>query len=308
MGVRVLDLDGGIIAQQELLAGSRAEIIPLEKWGPRIRLACSFRAFTQFERNLERRLQTSQCDSPALTFVGSGDFHHVTLALLRRLRQPFNLLVLDKHPDWMRRVPLLHCGSWLYHALRLPTLHRVFHVGGDLDFDNWFRWLAPWSDLRSGRIMTVTAVRRFVRGGWRSIPNEPLRVSPGEAVQRTRLDALFGPARADLARRPLYISLDKDVMGVRDAVVNWDSGYLELQEVQAILAWFLRACSGNLIGMDIVGDWSPVRLRGVLRRILHLTEHPRLAVHPAAANTINPATNLTLLQCVRSLLPAARAG
>ena len=61
---------------------------------------------------------------------------------------PFNLLVLDKHPDWMRGIPFLHCGTWLHHALQLPTLNRVIHCGGDLDFDNAYRWLAPWREIK----------------------------------------------------------------------------------------------------------------------------------------------------------------
>jgi hypothetical protein len=81
----------------------------------------------------------------------------------------------------------------------------------------------------------------------------------------------------------------------QDAVVNWDSGFLNLAEVQAILSWFLCACGGNVVGMDIVGDWSPVRLRGLLRRALHWTEHPRLDITPYDAIALNTRTNQILL-------------
>src|SRR5262249_17872464 len=155
---------------------------------------------------------------------GSGDFHHTTLALLRRLTTPINLLVLDNHPDWMRGVPLLHCGTWLAHALRLPLLHTVFHLGGDVDFDNAYRWLAPWPALRSGKIRVFPAVRRFQSGGWNSVPHDPLRPHPGARLTPQRLSTLLDPHRAELARRPLYVSLDKDVLGPAEAVVNWDSG------------------------------------------------------------------------------------
>ena len=65
-----------------------------------------------------------------MTLYGSGDFHHVTLALIRQIREPFNLLVLDKHPDWMRGIPFLHCGTWLRHALRMATLNARFPLRG----------------------------------------------------------------------------------------------------------------------------------------------------------------------------------
>ena len=104
--------------------------------GTALRLACRFARFHAFEEELGRYLDGRE---PALTFYGSGDLHHVSLALLRRFTTPFNLLLLDKHPDWMCGIPFLHCGTWLRHALRLPLLRRVFHVGGDLDFDNAWR-------------------------------------------------------------------------------------------------------------------------------------------------------------------------
>jgi hypothetical protein len=295
MDVRVLDLDGSIVAQHEVIARSSAAILPLEDWGRRIRLACSFGTYRQFESELDETLRGSGGSLRSLTFYGSGDFHHVTLALLRRLRQPFNLLVLDKHPDWMRGVPILHCGTWLFHALRLPMLQRVYHIGGDLDFDNFYRWLAPWRQLRERKVITIPAVRRFRRGLWRELPNEPLRESTEKAVNPQRLSTLLQAERGELARSGLYISLDKDVMCPQDAVVNWDSGFLNLAEVQAILSWFLCACGGNVVGMDIVGDWSPVRLRGLLRRALHWTEHPRLDITPYDAIALNTRTNQILL-------------
>ena len=301
MDASILDLDGSILAQQDFTRRCSPEVVPLQEWGQRIRLACSFGAFRRFERECCERLLNG-CGIPRLTFYGSGDFHHVTLALLRRLDEPFNLLVLDKHPDWMRGVPLLHCGTWLYHALGLPNLQRVFHLGGDLDFDNWFRWLAPWRQLRSGKIVVYPAVRRFVRGRWRHVANEPLREARQTQLNERRLDVVLGNLRADLARHPLYISLDKDVMQARDAIVNWDSGHLELSEVRTILSWFLAACGGRLAGMDILGDWSPVRVQGLLRRALHWMEHPAIGVDSAGATRCNARVNGTLLEFVRSLL------
>src|SRR4051812_25308525 len=133
MEPRILDLDGSVTAQRGLRR-LRPRVFAARDWGARVRLACTFARFWEFQRHLETLFGSPTDAAPALTLYGSGDFHHVTLALLRRLTTPFNLLVLDKHPDWMRRVPVMHCGTWLAHALRLPGLRRVFHVGGDLDF------------------------------------------------------------------------------------------------------------------------------------------------------------------------------
>ncbi|HEV3444603.1 MAG TPA: hypothetical protein VG099_08175, partial [Gemmataceae bacterium] len=112
MHVRILDLDGSVAAQSAIRG--QASIQPAQHWGPRIRMACSFARFRRFDN--ERAAVRDQ--DPSLTFLGSGDFHHVSLALISRLQEPFNLLVIDNHPDWMRGVPFMHCGTWVYHAAR----------------------------------------------------------------------------------------------------------------------------------------------------------------------------------------------
>jgi len=91
------------------------------------------------------------------------------------------------------------------------------------------------------------------------------------------------PHRDDLARLPLYVTLDKDVMTASDAVVNWDSGLLRLEEVETILHVVRDLAAGPLAGMDIVGDWSEVRVEGWFRAWWHWTEHPKLQVDPVLA-------------------------
>jgi hypothetical protein len=307
MDIRILDLDGSVSAQRNLVLQTRDFVRPARDWGPRVRLTCRFSQFGAFEHDLTERLGCAADADPAVTLIGSGDFHHVSLALVRRLTRPFNLLVLDKHPDWMRGVPLLHCGTWLTHAARLPLARHVFHVGGELDFDNSFRWLAPWDLLCQGRITVLPATRRFRSGRWAHLQHEPLRGGPESSITAERLQQLLAPYREELARWPLYVSVDKDVMRVEDAVVNWDSGQLELGEVEAILAAF-RAAAGELAGMDLVGDWSPVEVQGPFRRALHWLEHPALTVDPAEARRRNERANLALLRAAGVLRSARGLG
>jgi hypothetical protein len=301
MHVRVLDLDGGLTAQDRLLNRAEPEVLPLRSRGPRLRLACSFGRFRRFEQDLMGLTGSDVEPDPCLTFVGSGDFHHVSLALLRRLATPCNLVIIDNHPDWMRGLPFLHCGTWVRHAARLPWVHRVFHVGGDVDFDNGFRWLAPWDDLRSGKITVLPALRRFRKGHWSDVPHKPLRSHREEPLTRDRIEECLEPFRSDLARWPLYVSLDKDVMTAKDAAVNWDSGHLTTSEVMELLQAFRTAAHGHLAGMDVVGDWSPVRVQGFFRRFLHYTEHPTLGTIPEEANRLNENLNLALLEIIRNV-------
>ena len=298
MHVRVLDLDGALVPQHQLHRRYAPSLHDARAWGPHVRLGCGFGRFRRFEAAVDTLLREDP-SGPALTFYGSGDFHHVSLALLRRLQGPFNLLVLDNHPDWMRAVPLMHCGTWLYHAARLPQVQRIFHLGGNVDFENAYRWLAPWSLLRAGKITVLPGARPFRRGRWAGLPNEALRPGPHTPLSAVRLAWLLRPYRAELKKCPLYISLDKDVLLEQDAAVNWDSGKLTLAEVGQVLGAFLDAAEGELAGMDIVGDWSPVRTRGLLRWGLHMTEHPSLNVTADEAARLNERTNLSLLRCLR---------
>jgi hypothetical protein len=306
MRTRILDLDHAIVRQPRLAAASGAASLPLADWGPSIRQACSFSSFERFQAHLARQLDSPRESEPMLYFVGSGDFHHVSLALLRRLSEPCNLLVLDNHPDWMRRVPLLHCGTWLYHAARLPHVRRIFHLGGDVDFDNAYRWLAPWPLLRVGKIVVLPARRHFRAGAWSRIPHEPLRARPEQPIDSERLVELLWPFRFELASLPLYISLDKDVLQASEAAVNWDSGHLLRDEVFALLRLFLTWC-GGLAGMDVVGDWSPVRVEGPLRRFLSRVEHPAQADPLPDALARNETFNLALLDLLFRARAARRA-
>jgi hypothetical protein len=305
MDFRILDLDGSICRQEAFAGDERSRIIPLQEWGSRIRLACSFGRFRRFEKTLAQRLGGALDTAPQATLFGSGDFHHVSLALLRRLHGPINLLVIDNHPDWMRGIPFMHCGTWLHHAARLPCVERIFHVGGDVDFDNYFQWLAPWQQLRACKIRVFPGRRRFVRGAWRNVVNEPIRKDPETPASVERVARIFQPYRAELVRRPLYISVDKDVMPEREAVVNWDSGHLTLAEVQTVVRVICELSNGNLAGFDSTGDWSPVRLHGLLGRLMHWTEHPGLDVRPDEASRRNAAANLALLRGIEPVAQCA---
>ncbi|HWG43540.1 MAG TPA: hypothetical protein VN688_12200 [Gemmataceae bacterium] len=294
METRILDLDGSLVRQKLLIQRTQPAILPLADWGPSIRLACAHGSFRRFQNRLTQLAGSERDTHPFLNFIGSGDFHHVSLALLRRLRGPFNLLVLDNHPDWMRGIPLMHCGTWVYHAAQLSGVRRIFHMGGDVDFDNAYRWLAPWSMLRSGKIVVSPARRRFAGRQWARVAHGALRRHAEEPTGREAIEEWLMPFRADLAGFPLYISLDKDVLTASETAVNWDSGYLRTREALNVAQAFLDAAKGNLAGMDVVGDWSPVRLRGLFRRFLHWTEHPSLTVDAEQATRRNEALNLLL--------------
>jgi len=296
MRVRVIDLDGSIPMQERVLRNFQPDVFDLRSWGPRLRLACRWASFYRLERRLDRLFGPRERLDPWISLLGSGDFHHLTLAMLRRLRRPFNLLVLDKHPGWLGGHPLLHSTTWLHHASLLPNVRRVFHVGGETDFDNRCRWLAPKSLLTSGKIVTLPAARVFRSGFWQNVPHQSLRPNPQTLVDRDRLEELLWPYLDDLDGVPLYVSLDKDVLWMPESITNWDAGLLDLSEVQEVLQFFMKASGNDLLGMDIVGDWSAVETNSTMRYFLHRVNHPKQFVDAEQARLCNERTNLMLLK------------
>jgi len=301
MKLQILDLDGSLIEQKDFYHDRAVKIVPLREWGPSIRICCSFSAFRRFEETCKKKcLQAGQ--DPVISFFGSGDFHHVTLSMLRQLHDPFNVLVLDKHPDWMCGAPLMHCGTWVAHAVQLPNLQHLFHLGGALDLENWLYRFAPWKHLSAGRVKVVPALKKLTRGRWRSVAYEPLRAAPAQPLSVERLESLCADFQSDMARFPLYISIDKDVMRASEAPTNWDSGYLELDEVRRIVTRLVGTTGAKVIGMDVLGDWSRPVMHGLLRKILNKTEHPAIEVQPERAMVANSRTNRILLETFMSLV------
>jgi hypothetical protein len=116
-----------------------------------------------------------------------------------------------------------------------------------------------------------------------------------ESLEGVLREAL-SPYRDDLARFPLYISVDKDVLTAADAAVNWDSGLLRLRQVVTILETFLATAEGRLAGADVLGDWSPIELGYWLNRFCHRLDHPSPAHDPVDASARNQIANAAILQ------------
>ncbi|AZT91207.1 hypothetical protein ELD05_11515 [Caldicellulosiruptor changbaiensis] len=63
----------------------------------------------------------------SLCFLGSGDFHHFTLLLLKNISQKISLIVFDKHVDYSNFFEgFVSCGSWLKDACDLENVAEVF--------------------------------------------------------------------------------------------------------------------------------------------------------------------------------------
>ena len=174
---RILDLDGSLTAQSELMKRATTPATSQEL-GRHLRYLCTRRALKRFAASL------NPAQRHQLTFTGSGDFHHGSAVLLGQFRAPLSVVVFDQHPDWDITAPLACCGSWVNAALKLPqhpqnyrhrrgrrrfgrassaarqhdgaTQREIRNLSGDFGaFDNTFAAHAPFA-LRVGKATALS--------------------------------------------------------------------------------------------------------------------------------------------------------
>jgi Arginase/agmatinase/formimionoglutamate hydrolase, arginase family len=222
--------------------------VALGDWQESVRFGCSWQQFSR----LEAHLCPIMPEQYRCVFTGSGDFHHLTLFLLREtarrslFQEPFDLIICDNHPDNMRYPFGLHCGSWVSHAASIPFVRHVHVLGicsSDITFPHaWENRLTPFFR----RKLTYWSVNRRAR--WLGLigRRESCRTFPSA-------DALIGAFLPVVDASPrAYLSLDKDVLSPAVVRTNWDQGIFTTAHLAA-LASPLRE---KLAGIDICGDVS----------------------------------------------------
>jgi arginase family enzyme len=273
--LRILDTDGSVDAAALATAAPWSSLtrVDLRDLGPSLRLWSR-------RRNIDAaraRLAALEVPRPSVTFMGSGDFHHLAALLVERVEVSFTLLHFDNHPDWVRLAPRWHCGSWVNRVLALPNVQRVVTVGccsddlvdpgrkgGNLPALNAGRLaLFPWQHGAS-------RVRRRIADGpghawrdgyihWRNLADMPLQHAS---------DAVL----AAIPTEAVWITIDKDVLPESEALTNWDQGRMPL----AALLAMLRAAGRRkrVLGADICGEYSPPRHANWLKRIESKMDQP----------------------------------
>ena len=198
-------------------------------------------------------------DLPPFVLYGSGDFHHVTAALVAKSAVA-TVIVFDNHPDWDIRPPHWACGGWVNRGLELPRVRRI-SVWGCGNFElNW-----P---------MRIFGDRRADVYGWRE------RYPKRGRMTRDNWRSLFREFAKSI-QGSVYVSVDMDCL--QDAVTNWESGLFTAEDV----AWAIRQLPDVIAG-DICGAYSaPVYARR-RQRFAAEWDHPELPPRDiAAARAIN---------------------
>lgn len=252
---------------------NNAKKIDVTKWQDTIRFGCSEKKFRQFRDILQHTLT----ENYSTVLMGSGDYHHISLLLIERLAQqysadnPIEVVIFDNHPDNMRYLFGIHCGSWVSYVTRLPFVSHV-HVLGITSHDIGIThfWENRWKPLFHKKL---TYWSLNVNVSWAE------KIGLGHAFRHfASPDDLIANFLSEQyhSTQPVYLSIDKDVLSEEVIHTNWDQGQLQTYH----LLDTITSIKSRIIGSDITGELSIWQSSNWFKRFLSsLDKQP--AISPA---------------------------
>lgn len=292
MKLRLLHLDGSLTAQPFLAAlveDGRAQLVNLMPDGGRLRLWACRSAMIDFRRRLCEEGPPAGTGAE-VTFMGSGDYHHLTAPLVARLPGPLSVVHFDNHPDWGTWPPAYHCGSWVNRVLEMSHVAKVVTIGPCAG--------VTWPQFKGANLKAL-ASDRFELHPWRMGPGRVLGRRPLRWTNLAGGD--WTGFVENLARRlptdAVYVTIDKDVLHPDEAVTNWNQGEMRLDHIlEAIRALAARR---RVVGVDVCGEYAPPRFDCVGKRLLACLDQPRPPAAPDLAR--NGAANRRLVGALEAL-------
>lgn len=299
--VRILNFDGSVTRQKKLLDRFAPIIVDLKKIGPHARLWSNQKTNNIICHSLRQELRG------AVTFLGSGDFHHVSDLLIQQFSEPITVIIFDHHPDWDILPPRTGCGAWVSRVLERPNVAKVISLGmasDDLGFPSLMS--ANLASLIDNRLEIYPFSAPKTKVFFRSVPkNRSLETYRGflshtitwNKLKGKDLKKFFEGLLPHIPTKKVYVSIDKDCLVSDAALTNWEQGALSLEGLLVLL----KTIKANLdiVGADIAGDYSKPVFASSLKRICSFVDHPkRFSAKNKSEEMImkiNEETNLALL-------------
>lgn len=272
MQLCLLHLDDALDAQPDFIRAcgkAGAHQIRVQDSARAIRLWGCWEGLNAF--NDAAKKQWPDNDEPRLCFMGSGDFHHVTVFLLAQALEntpgAVTLIHFDNHPDWVKFKKGTHCGSWVNRAVEHPQVQKVITIGvcsHDLRLPEWkganlkllsqgLLELYPYehapSRVRNDYGINASFVQADGQLRWKTIRAAGEQNFIGQLLSRIKTKAV-------------YLTIDKDVLAREDAVTNWDQGCMRLPYLLSIIKELSK--KHFIIGADVAGDYSTPAYSGDL--------------------------------------------
>ncbi|MFZ2357521.1 MAG: hypothetical protein WAW67_06860 [Candidatus Omnitrophota bacterium] len=304
--VRILNFDDSILKQKNLLSRYKTEVIDLKGLAPQARYFLN----AKIRSLIERRIKSSAKDS--ITFLGSGDFHHISEILISQFNEPISCISFDFHPDWEIVPPRFGCGSWVSEVLRRKNILKFILVGASSnDLDSFNIQNGNLDSLKDDRVEIYPYAHQASLTFFKKVPrNVSIGVLDGVLFERIywhelkdrNLNEFFPGILRRIPQKKVYISIDKDCLKNDFSLTNWEEGMFSLDELLLMLK--LIKDNMDIVGVDITGDYSPIVVEGLFKKAASYFDHPKklkAKILPEATVTaINEDTNLKILQLFNS--------
>ena len=201
-------------------------------------------------------------------YIDSGNYHYISKIITDHIDEPFGLVMYDHHTDMqLPMVPgMMSCGDWAGQALsQNKNLRQLVIVGPpEKDIDQTLESYKCEHNVQETKCDDPYDISRDISSG-------RLLIFSAEDLHGGLLEDKLKLIRTDL---PLYISIDKDVLGTEDCETNWSQGNMSIGGLERLLGVFLGgqgeernsdACCNDeryagdirhsrILGVDICGE------------------------------------------------------
>lgn len=201
-------------------------------------------------------------------YIDSGNYHYISKIITDHIDEPFGLVMYDHHTDMqIPMVPgMMSCGDWAGQALsQNKNLRQLVIVGPpEKDIDQTLESYKCEHNVQETKCDDPYDISRDISSG-------RLLIFSAEDLHGGLLENKLKFIRTDL---PLYISIDKDVLGTEDCETNWSQGDMSIDGLERLLGVFLGgqgeernydACRNDeryagdirhsrILGVDICGE------------------------------------------------------
>ena len=304
--IRILNFDDSLTKQNNLIQRFSPIITDLKKIAPACRHWMSKKVAQKLKGLLDPEVKNT------ITFLGSGDFHHISELLIEQFQIPLGVVVFDHHPDWDTLPPRLSCGSWVNRILERRSVLKVILLGvSSDDISPPGITTANLNSLRGNRVEIYPYFHRPTRVLFRNVPeNISITLSRRlfysdiywQQLKDNNLRDFFSQLTTRIAMPQVYISIDKDCLKSAYSLTNWEEGRFELEELLIMLNLIKEKY--DIVGLDITGDYSQVELRGTIKAFCSRLDHPKDYTakdkSEALINSINEQTNIRILQALKN--------
>lgn len=168
--------------------------------------------------------QNLKSSKPGITFLGPGDFHHLSAHFIDRVSPKPLLILFDHHSDMLESPDgYVTCGSWVAQVLGEGKVKKCLVVGV------------------SSRDEALIKASSECKAAFfpEDLPHEKKVSGVVEELMKSG--------------GPVYISIDKDVLSQKDAATNWDQGLMSLGELLDLLE--VIGATAPIAGADVCGEW-----------------------------------------------------